>query len=221
MFSPDTKRSLPITLISAVIGATLAVGVFFGVKRWYPSTLRHGQRAVTPRGELSVEERGTIDLFQVASSSVVYITSVAVERDAFSTNVFEIPQGAGSGFIWDQRGYIVTNFHVIQNAAAARITLSDHSSWEAKLVGVEPDKDIAVLKIDPAGSSPRTSALDRGSTLSETRLDSTTPLPPVSSVGLVERSNPLPIVRFRESFKPTPRLILGTLEAPFSTAQEG
>jgi S1-C subfamily serine protease len=153
MFSPDTKRSLPITLISAVIGATLAVGVFFGVKRWYPSTLRHGQRAVTPRGELSVEERGTIDLFQVASSSVVYITSVAVERDAFSTNVFEIPQGAGSGFIWDQRGYIVTNFHVIQNAAAARITLSDHSSWEAKLVGVEPDKDIAVLKIDPAGSS--------------------------------------------------------------------
>jgi S1-C subfamily serine protease len=107
---------------------------------------------VTARGELSAEEKGTIDLFQLASSSVVYITSVAVERDAFSMNVLEIPQGAGSGFIWDARGYIVTNFHVIQNASAARITLSDQSSWEAKLVGVEPDKDIAVLKIEPTGT---------------------------------------------------------------------
>lgn len=152
MTSQDAKRSLSIALFSALIGAALVVGVFFGVTRWYPSPLRQGQRAVTPRGELSSEEKGTIDLFKVASSSVVYITSVAVERDAFSMNVFEIPQGAGSGFIWDERGYIVTNFHVIQNASAARITLSDHSSWEAKLVGVEPDKDIAVLKIDPAGT---------------------------------------------------------------------
>jgi S1-C subfamily serine protease len=152
MTSQDAKRSLSIALFSALIGAALVVGVFFGVTRWYPSPLRQGQRAVTPRGELSSEEKGIIDLFKVASSSVVYITSVAVERDAFSMNVFEIPQGAGSGFIWDERGYIVTNFHVIQNASAARITLSDHSSWEAKLVGVEPDKDIAVLKIDPAGT---------------------------------------------------------------------
>jgi S1-C subfamily serine protease len=100
---------------------------------------------------LGVEELATIDLFHSAASSVVYITSVAVERDAFTMNVFEIPQGAGSGFIWDENGYIVTNFHVIQNAAGARITLSDHSTWEAKLVGAEPDKDIAVLRIDPSG----------------------------------------------------------------------
>ena len=152
MTSQNAKRSLSIALFSALIGAVLVVGVFFGAKRWYPSPLRQGQRAVTPRGELSAEEKGTIELFKLASSSVVYITSVAVERDAFSMNVFEIPQGAGSGFIWDERGYIVTNFHVIQNASAARITLSDHSSWEAKLVGVETDKDIAVLKIDPAGT---------------------------------------------------------------------
>jgi len=152
MTSHDAKRTLRIPLISALIGAALVVSVFFVVQRWYPSPLRQGQRAVTPRGDLSTEEKGTIDLFQLAASSVVYITSVAVERDAFSMNVFEIPQGAGSGLIWDDRGYIVTNFHVIQNASAAHITLSDHSSWEAKLVGVEPDKDIAVLKIDPAGT---------------------------------------------------------------------
>jgi len=153
MTSADAKRSLRTPLLSALIGAALVVGGFFAAKRWYPSPLRQGQRAITPRGELSSEEKGTIDLFEIAASSVVYITSVAVERDAFSMNVFEIPQGAGSGFIWDERGYIVTNFHVIQNASAARITLSDHSSWEAKLVGVEPDKDIAVLKIDPAGTA--------------------------------------------------------------------
>lgn len=152
MFSHDATRSLRIPLLSALIGAALVVGAFFAVKRWYAAPLRQGQRAVTARGELSAEEKGTIELFQLASSSVVYITSVAVERDAFSMNVFEIPQGAGSGFIWDARGYIVTNFHVIQNASAARITLSDQSSWEAKLVGVEPDKDIAVLKIEPTGT---------------------------------------------------------------------
>lgn len=152
MFSHDATRSLRIPLLSAFIGAALVIGAFFAAKRWYATPLRQGQRAVTARGELSAEEKGTIDLFQLASSSVVYITSVAVERDAFSMNVLEIPQGAGSGFIWDARGYIVTNFHVIQNASAARITLSDQSSWEAKLVGVEPDKDIAVLKIEPTGT---------------------------------------------------------------------
>ena len=153
MESSTEKRSLKTPLISAIIGAALVVTLYVSAKELYPSRLRAGQRAVTPRGELSSEEKTTIDLFQAAASSVVYITSVAVERDAFSMNVFEIPQGAGSGFIWDERGYVVTNFHVIQNASAARITLSDHSSWDATLVGVEPDKDIAVLKIDTAGAS--------------------------------------------------------------------
>jgi len=152
MNSPKSKRSLHLPLISAIVGAGLVVAIFLGVKEFYPTQLRQGQRSITPRGELSVEEKSTIDLFQIAASSVVYITSVAVERDAFSMNVFEIPQGAGSGFIWDERGYIVTNFHVIQNASGARITLSDHSSWDAQLIGAEPDKDIAVLKIAPAGA---------------------------------------------------------------------
>lgn len=153
MAASETKRSLRIPIISALIGATFVVAIFLSVRELYP--VRHriaGQRPVTPRSALSSEEKSTIDLFQAAASSVVYITSVAVERDVFTMNVFEIPQGAGSGFVWDARGYIVTNFHVIQNAAGARITLSDHSSWEAELVGAEPDKDIAVLKIKPAGA---------------------------------------------------------------------
>jgi S1-C subfamily serine protease len=149
MTSRFKKKSLPIILVSATLGAALVLGVFFIVKRWSYLPLRSKvQRQITPRGSLIGEEQTTIDLFQNAAASVVYVTSISVERDALSMNVFEIPQGAGTGFIWDEKGYIVTNFHLIQNATGARITLSDQSTWDAQLVGAEPDKDIAVLKID-------------------------------------------------------------------------
>jgi S1-C subfamily serine protease len=105
-------------------------------------------RTVTPRGDLAGDEKATVDLFQEAAPSVVYITNLAVRRDAFSFDVMEIPQGTGSGFVWDDAGHVVTNFHVIQTAQAAEVTLSDHSSWDARLVGAEPDKDLAVLHID-------------------------------------------------------------------------
>lgn len=104
-------------------------------------------RPVAPRNRLNPEERATIALFRQASPSVVYITTLARQRDFFSLNVTEIPQGSGSGFIWDQDGHIITNFHVIQNASAAKVTLADHSEWEAALVGVAPDHDLAVLSI--------------------------------------------------------------------------
>ena len=152
MARSEKQKALRTTLLSALAGAAIIIAAFFSFRAYTPSRLKFsGQRPISARGELGVEELATIDLFHSAASSVVYITSVAVERDAFTMNVFEIPQGAGSGFIWDENGYIVTNFHVIQNAAGARITLSDHSTWEAKLVGAEPDKDIAVLRIDPSG----------------------------------------------------------------------
>jgi S1-C subfamily serine protease len=105
-------------------------------------------RAVTPRGDLAADEQATIELFRHASPSVVYITSLTRKRDIFSLNLFEIPQGAGSGFIWDEDGHIITNFHVIQSASGARVTLADHSVWEAQLVGTAPDQDLAVLSIN-------------------------------------------------------------------------
>ena len=105
-------------------------------------------RAVTPRGDLAADEHATIKLFRLASPSVVYITSLALKRDIFSLNLFEIPQGAGSGFVWDQDGHIITNFHVIQEASGARVTLADHSVWDAQLIGTAPDQDLAVLYIN-------------------------------------------------------------------------
>ena len=105
-------------------------------------------RAVTPRGDLSDDEKTTIQIFREASPSVVHITTLTHQRDLLSFNMQEIPEGTGTGFVYDDAGHVVTNFHVIRNAQAAKVMLADNSTWEAKLIGFEPDKDVAVLKID-------------------------------------------------------------------------
>jgi S1-C subfamily serine protease len=104
-------------------------------------------RVVVARGDLAADEQNTIDLFHFASPAVVYITSIEVRRSLFSLNVYEIPQGTGSGFVWDKDGHIVTNFHVIGGASRVEVTLADRSIWEGVLVGAAPDKDLAVLRI--------------------------------------------------------------------------
>lgn len=105
-------------------------------------------RVVAARGDLAGDERATIELFEAASPSVAFITSVTLARDIFRMNVLEIPQGQGSGFVWDREGHVITNYHVIQEASRARITLADQSQWDAELVGQAPEKDLVVLAID-------------------------------------------------------------------------
>jgi S1-C subfamily serine protease len=78
---------------------------------------------------------------------VCYITTINQQRDMWSRNITEMPSGSGSGFIWDTQGHIITNYHVIQNGTKLKVTLSDRSSWDAEVVGIEPNKDLAVLKI--------------------------------------------------------------------------
>jgi S1-C subfamily serine protease len=87
-------------------------------------------RALSSRGELWPDEKSTIGLFRQASPAVVNITAIGVQRDLFTLNLYQIPQGSGSGFVWDTKGNIITNFHVIQNAAAAQVTLGDQSNLE-------------------------------------------------------------------------------------------
>ncbi len=99
------------------------------------------------RGNLAEDEKNTIEVFKNSAPSVVYITSIALRRNLFNLNVYEIPRGTGSGFIWDKQGRIVTNYHVISDASRLEVTLADHSTWKAVLVGAAPDRDIAVLKI--------------------------------------------------------------------------
>jgi S1-C subfamily serine protease len=107
-----------------------------------------GGVTVAPRGDLDADEKENIALFERASPAVVFITSIAVRQDAFSLDSTEIPQGSGSGFVWDAQGHVVTNYHVVAGADVARVTLADQSSWDARLVGWAPEKDVAVLKID-------------------------------------------------------------------------
>jgi S1-C subfamily serine protease len=104
-------------------------------------------RPIASRGDLAEDEKTTIAIFKRTSRAVVHITTLAVRQDAFSLDLFQILQGTGSGFIWEQAGHIVTNYHVIQGADAAQVTLADHSTWKAKLVGAYPDRDLAVLVI--------------------------------------------------------------------------
>ncbi len=103
---------------------------------------------VTPRGDLSEAEETTIALFEQAAPSVVFITRLTHRADPFRRQILEIPEGSGSGFVWDARGHVVTNFHVIEGGQGARVTLSDGSTWPAALVGVVAEKDIAVLRIE-------------------------------------------------------------------------
>ena len=134
-----------------------------------------------------VEETSRIAIFERVAPSVVYIDTFSEKRDVFSTNVLEVPVGSGSGFIWDTKGHIVTNFHVIQEAKSAQVAIltsggggggSASSStiiqpaytsvrpgalgingstvlpnytrvvYKAKVIGVDPTKDIAVLKVE-------------------------------------------------------------------------
>ncbi|KNA05601.1 hypothetical protein SOVF_188850 [Spinacia oleracea] len=101
----------------------------------------------TPR-KLQSDELATVRLFKENTPSVVYITNLATKQDAFTLDVLEVPQGSGSGFIWDTQGHIVTNYHVIRGASDLRVTLADQSTYEAKVVGYDQDKDVAVLSID-------------------------------------------------------------------------
>lgn len=104
--------------------------------------------AQRPDDKLGADEQDTIDVFGKFSRSVVHITSLASRRDRITMDVTEIPQGTGSGFVWDQVGHIVTNFHVVQEGDRATVTLNDGSTYAATLVGTAPDKDLAVLRID-------------------------------------------------------------------------
>lgn len=97
---------------------------------------------------LKQQERDVIELFQNATPSVVFATTFVERLDFLSPNILELPAGQGSGFIWDTDGHIVTNFHVIRSATSAKITLYNGHIYDATLVGVDPDKDVAVLKID-------------------------------------------------------------------------
>ena len=99
-----------------------------------------------PPGLTRGEERD-IMIFREVSPSVVNISNISLRRDFFSLDVFEIPRGTGSGFVWDDSGHIVTNYHVVAGSNRWKVTLGGED-WDAGLVGAAPNKDLAVLRIE-------------------------------------------------------------------------
>ena len=97
---------------------------------------------------LQENEKNTIQVFQNTAAQVLNVrTKKYAKLNYFSTSVKEIPAGSGSGFVWDKEGHIVTNYHVVQNAHKMTVSFGGSESYQAKTVGIEPRKDIAVLKI--------------------------------------------------------------------------
>jgi S1-C subfamily serine protease len=107
-------------------------------------------RLPEPRGDLLPEEQRVVDMFKRASRSVVHIRTTALVRNIFSRNPTEQLAGEGTGFVWNETGYLVTNFHVVRGAERCFVILADsEDSFVAKVVGVDPSVDLAVLKIEP------------------------------------------------------------------------
>jgi S1-C subfamily serine protease len=132
--------------------------VVAGALAWTVWQQRHQTHAVAvephpiaqrPDDKLGADEQATIDVFEKFSPAVVRVTSLLVGHDRLTLDITEIPQGTGSGFVWDEaNGYVVTNYHVVADAQRASVTLKDNTTYPATIVGTAPDKDLAVLHID-------------------------------------------------------------------------
>ncbi|WP_116084254.1 S1C family serine protease [Tropicimonas sp. IMCC34011] len=109
--------------------------------------------------DLAPNEEAVIETFETTRGSVVAISTSQRLAGAFGYGSREVPRGTGSGFVWDDRGHIITNAHVIEGASRAWVGLASGETYEAELVGVDARRDIAVLRIDADSVPP---ALPRG-----------------------------------------------------------
>jgi S1-C subfamily serine protease len=100
-------------------------------------------------GSISSDEANNIQIYEKLNEAVVNVTSVSFEYNWF---LEPIPrEGTGSGSVIDQKGYVLTNYHVIKNANELSVTLADGSNYRGDIIGVDPENDLAVIKFDPQG----------------------------------------------------------------------
>lgn len=135
-----------------MVALVLSAGVLVG---WCSSQVLNRSaaqpRPITPRGPLPAWEQATIERFKEARASVCYLTTIAYQRDWFSFDVEAVRTGTGTGFIWDEQGHIVTNFHVVdgvvQQGQELEVTLADQTTHRAQVIGIAPEKDLAVVRL--------------------------------------------------------------------------
>ncbi|MCS7467597.1 trypsin-like peptidase domain-containing protein [Stieleria sp. ICT_E10.1] len=155
----DLRRQLRLTWL--LLTLVTVVFVWPTVRVWLGIGMAASgiPRVITPRGDLAAFEQSTVELFRTVSPSVVYLTTRSRVASPFSRRAIEVDAGSGSGFMWDEFGHIVTNFHVLQDASSAKVVLWDQSSYEAILVGGSADHDLAVLKINAPAAKLRPVAI--------------------------------------------------------------
>ncbi len=150
------KNLIKVAFLSSVITAAMV----YVILEWKPirsdfsqppevswaSTSAGISTAVPPPG-LSEEERNNIEIYQRYSPGVVNITTTTIGYDFFLRPV-PMESGTGSGAVIDDQGHIVTNFHVVRGAETLEVTLPDKSKHEARVVGADPNNDIAVIQIN-------------------------------------------------------------------------
>jgi len=130
-----------------VLAVGIAVWVMVGARQ-RSAAAEPVPRPVAERGALLPEEQATIEIFERTRSSVAFITTEERVIDVWTRNIFNVPRGSGSGFVWDEEGHVVTNNHVVEGASGAQVMLSDGRRVSASLVGVSPLHDLAVIRID-------------------------------------------------------------------------
>jgi len=140
--------------VTRLIWTGVVVAALIAFARWLPgcgpsdpAVRDAAPRPVVARGDLAADEQSMIELFERTRDSVVYISTRQQVRDFWTRNVFSVPRGTGSGFIWDEHGHVVTNFHVVEGASEAIVRLADGRDYKSVLVGASPAHDIAVLRI--------------------------------------------------------------------------
>ncbi|KAG1694854.1 Protease Do-like 1, chloroplastic [Nymphon striatum] len=110
---------------------------------------------IARRADLTPEEKGTIAIFRHNNPSVVYISTVKQVINIWTRDISEVPSGTGTGFLWDKKGHIITNYHVVENNKTARVRLNNKKTYTARVIGRSKRHDIAVLKLDGVRNLPR------------------------------------------------------------------
>ena len=138
------------------LGVMIALAAYWAGSRWGPRQplsveatpgAQPAQNPAPNTSQLTPEETVNVKIYSKSAPAVANIVTRALEYDVFFDPV--AVNGAGSGFIFDARGYILTNHHVIADAQQIEVTLGDRSHYTAKVVGSDERNDVALLKIEP------------------------------------------------------------------------
>ena len=158
MTAPNTSRRARIILAALVLLlGTFWAGARFGPRQptqveALPLGGSNSPKSVAERdAALTEDEAINVRIYRQVSPAVANILTKATEYDFFMDPV--PVEGAGSGFVIDPRGYILTNFHVVEGAQSIEVVLGDQSRYPAKFIGADQRNDVALVKIEPKGKN--------------------------------------------------------------------